>query len=365
MSTWKLNPDTGQVSGSHSDMPLVVIPSEIETGAITLAEAQSSRIYTDAGLVTEVAREVVSANELHFKSPSVDGTDEYWWDFDGVRSDYAVGATYGRNNVWSDYGAVWHMNQDPGGTPPQIVDSTGNGNSGTSIGGMNSSDLVTGQIGDGIDFDGSNDQIGGADSPSLSPTSELTIQTWVNWDAFSGANVDRIYHKNQSGNNSDNQWLGAVSGKAIIRFQDSGGTLRSVTGSTSLSTNTWYNLHGTYDGTELNIYVDASADATPLSITSGITDSSGIWRMSGDPVPRNWVNGVLDEIRVKGTALSANWITTEYNNQNDNAAYWVATDVSGGGSSIKSINGVAKADIKSFNGVTDANIKSVNGISNV
>jgi hypothetical protein len=41
MATFKLTPDTGQVSGTNTNMPLVVIPSELEMGALTTAEAKT------------------------------------------------------------------------------------------------------------------------------------------------------------------------------------------------------------------------------------------------------------------------------------------------------------------------------------
>jgi hypothetical protein len=50
------------------------------------------------------------------------------------------------------------------------------------------------------------------------------------------------------------------------------------------------------------------------------------------------------EIRYRQSALSDDWITTEYNNQNDNAAFWVATSAGGGG-------GVTRNAIFAFGGM--------------
>jgi hypothetical protein len=43
------------------------------------------------------------------------------------------------------------------------------------------------------------------------------------------------------------------------------------------------------------------------------------------------VNGYLDEIRMKNLVLSADWITTEYNNQSDVATFWTIAEEGGGG----------------------------------
>jgi hypothetical protein len=59
---------------------------------------------------------------------------------------------------------------------------------------------------------------------------------------------------------------------------------------------------------------------------------------------------------------------TDINASSTTVRYVAFIDGGAGGgptSSIKSIDGVLKADIKSFNGVLDASVKSINGISNV
>jgi hypothetical protein len=32
--------------------------------------------------------------------------------------------------------------------------------------------------------------------------------------------------------------------------------------------------------------------------------------------------GKIDEVRLRASVLSANWITTEYNNQSDESSFW-------------------------------------------
>ena len=126
---------------------------------------------------TELPREVVSfsvsaeTGEIHYRyagtlSSSVD-TDIHVY-ADGSSSDYAVGATYGRNAVWVDYEFVSH---DGGGT-----DSTGN-HSTTAEGGVTSGG-ITGEIGVGTSYDGSND---GFDTgyDSFNPRNNFTMSVWT------------------------------------------------------------------------------------------------------------------------------------------------------------------------------------------
>jgi hypothetical protein len=113
MATYKGTVNASDVSGSNlSDFPLYVDLTAIKT--FTQAEADSIRVYTDAALTTELPREIVSTEAMHIKSSSLNGGDEYWVDFDGVRSDYASDATYGAQNVWTNgYEAVYHFQEDP------------------------------------------------------------------------------------------------------------------------------------------------------------------------------------------------------------------------------------------------------------
>ena len=57
--------------------------------------------------------------------------------------------------VWdANFVMVQHMQEDPSGSAPQMIDSTVNNNDGTSAGTMTAGDQVAGQIDGSLDFDG-------------------------------------------------------------------------------------------------------------------------------------------------------------------------------------------------------------------
>lgn len=333
MATWKFVPDTGEVSGSHSDMPLVIIPSETEMGALTSAEADSVRVYTDASLTTEIPREIVNNDEIHIKPGTVSTSLEVYVDFDGVRSDYGVTATYGRNNVWSDYAAVFHMEEDPSGSAPQMVDSTGNGD-GTSNGTMASGDSVSGQLGNALDFDGTDDYISVSDAAYLDIT-EATIQGWVN--PGENGDIDFVMKPAAATYTSPFasyllrlQMRSGTSNDGPIFGINGGGTFRSSgISATTLSFSTWYMIHGTFDGSTVESYLDGSSSSSS-SYTGSITSSTYDLELGNRATGSQFRESIIDEIRIRDAAMSSTWISTEYNNQNDNAAFWVATEETGG-----------------------------------
>lgn len=95
---------------------------------------------------------------LHYKVDTVENTDlpfyVYWGN--SSLSEPAADSTYGSQAVWnSGYAAVYHMNTDPSTTG--LVDSTVNANNGIMNGSMTSDDLVDGNYGKAIEFDGIDD----------------------------------------------------------------------------------------------------------------------------------------------------------------------------------------------------------------
>jgi hypothetical protein len=70
----------------------------------------------------------------------------------------------------------------------------------------------------------------------------------------------------------------------------------------------------------------------------------------------NNLTGSIDEVGIWSRALSSTEVTALYNSGNG-FQYPFST------SSIKSINGLAKASIKSINGLAIASVKSVNGLA--
>ena len=313
------------VPSTQTDFPSYVDLDRL--GVTTLAEAQSIRVYADEAKTVEWAREIVSATEMHVKVPSLTSTVDIYVDWDGVRSDYAVTATYGRNAVWTDYAGVWHMQASSG----SFVDSTGNGNSATNTGTL--PNQVAGKIGKAQDYNGTSDKSTVAGDSTFDFSSGYTLSFWANADSFG----------NSSSSPSTAIGSGFVSGKyqfMIGNWSDWGpnnwgggfydGKWRTVSLDSFPATSTWFQTHMTYDNSSLKFFVDGANEDT-LSYTGTIsTDNPDIGFgcfLQGNG--GRLFDSRLEEIRIKITADTANWITTEYNNQNAESTFWGTwTDVS-------------------------------------
>jgi hypothetical protein len=286
MATFKLTPDTGQVSGTHTNMPLVVIPSDITNfPSLTSAEAESIRFYSDASLSTELPREVVSADEIHVKVSSVSSSTEIWADYDGIRSDYGVTDPYGRNAAWSVFGHIYHMDDGK--------DSTGNSNA---I--MNGSlpTEVSAKIGDGQDFDGNGDYMQYTDD--LATATEETILFWykgTNTGLFmpffkTGTGAKRIY--------INNGYVGEI--QALYQKTGSSDRLSSATDSdTGINDGNFHRIGITVSNSssDIKFYVDGVLVNSTMNSTnsfSGIDTATGY--IGGEvQYSRRWADGIEDE----------------------------------------------------------------------
>jgi hypothetical protein len=319
MAVYKISPASGKVTGTSSNMPLLLIPSATVIGTLTTAEANSIRIYSDSGLTTELAREVVSADEIHFKASSVSSSSEFWVDIDGVRADYAVTDTYGRNAVWSDYGGVYHLSN--------VNDSTSNGLNMTN---NNSATFGAQKIGNGATFVRSSSQwlsraynsalnIGGGDFTtslwvrSVNSTA-LQYPMGMGWDA-GNANLLYTYYYDP---------LEAVNKLKAFWYN---GSFRSVLSTTSISSNTWYYWTFRKTGSTISLSVNNGTPVTTTQNTTLQTTTAGNFTIGGQGNlgPSPYWDGQIDEVRVSKTYRSDDWIATEYQNQNNNGTFWDVT----------------------------------------
>ena len=287
--------------------------------------------FADSDTVTKLDHEIESYD-------SATGTLVAWVRIPNLSSsaDKVIYLNYGNPSspdqsnppgVWdSTYAGVWHLNEDPSGSAPQSTDSTSNNNNGSSNN-MTSGDLVTGKMAGALDFDGTDDwvQVPHSSSVNLNGTG-MTLSGWV---SSNGQTADvGILLKSTS---SYQVHLGIESGETgnLRVLTPSGPYSRLDTTSTVPTNGTWTYLTGTYDGTTVRLYYNATEEATDTRTgnINATTEPVVIGRRAiGD---NRFLNGAIDEVRMSNVARSAGWIQTEYNNQSSPSTFITLTP--GGG----------------------------------
>ncbi len=209
------------------------------------------------------------------------------------------------NATWNtNYKTVYHLKN---GTTLALTDSTATGKTLTNNATVTA---TTGQIDGAASFSGSNYLTA---SDTGLPTGAKTISMWVFPTTFTSSNNMLVYG---TGGTQDRLTLWRFSGTGTSL--DFAGWADDVSYAHSFSTNTWYNISGTFNGSTVSIYLNGTLVAGPTSATWNTTLGEGL--QIG-----NWATydaagkfqGIMDEIRISNIARSADWIMTEYNNQNN------------------------------------------------
>jgi hypothetical protein len=152
-----------------------------------------------------------------------------------------------------------------------------------------------------MDFDGSEDFL--ETSNSSINTSFCTVSNWININAILGR--PSFNRKNLNPGTvviflaeSFTQW------QFNIRLSGSEGTTRGCRGTTIVSTNTWYHICGTYDGTIQRIYVNGVQENTNTINGTISTTNYDISNIGRNPTGISYWNGKISDVRYFDTALT-------------------------------------------------------------
>jgi len=212
--------------------------------------------------------------------------------------------------------------------PADHYDSTSNDNDGVAHGGVVL--CVDGKI-DGADmFDGIDDYVSVGDDSSLDGDGgwdEMTVEFWVK-SSMDNQHATIILSKRDTSTYGSYQIGFDSAGDSQLfwgLYLDSGYGETSYADAPTLTTNQWYHVVGTFDGSVINLYINGSLEAT--SSKSGnikATDDTPLrlgCRGAGSGTERHF-KGFLDEVRISNIARSSSWISTCFNNQHDPSGFY-------------------------------------------
>ena len=232
---------------------------------------------------------------------------------------YGRDASYARNpsNVWdSDYVMVQHMDDDP--DTSHVTGSTTNAMSGVKEA-ANEPNEVDAKIAKGQDGDGVNDDIDCGTSLILNPNEAITVEHWL-WmrtTAVAQVSVDRNNVYRLFVNSGGRMYFYVhVNGS----WNNGQGNLRPYVPATGV----WHHVAMVYDSSDgiLRAYTNGASAGTLDLQTSVYLTTQTLFRTYIGSSGGNYVNGVLDEVRISKVARSADWIATEHSNQSDPASFY-------------------------------------------
>ena len=185
-------------------------------------------------------------------------------------------------------------------------DLSQNSNGGTLTNGPTFSSISSGVVG----FDGSNDYINGVHNAQVDLTGNMTAEAWfyISSNTFDWV---RVFGKSDAVNNSNRTYgLWYNIGISAFLYQRYGSSAINAQVTRTVSTNTWYHMVGTSNGTSHVLYLNAeiaasgTAGSTFYSTTTPYTVG-----FAGFHAP---LSGYVSSVRLYNRTLSASEIRQNY-----------------------------------------------------
>jgi hypothetical protein len=135
----------------------------------------------------------------------------------------------------------------------------------------------------------------------------ITVNAWVKMNTLGG--LYEIVGRHTDGNNA--QWSLRVDESWKIQFLLKGSVFSNTVSNKVIADDVWHLITGTYDGSNVKIYIDGNLDVSkPLTWSiASCPNSSQIWSYIWNSERFKWY---IDEVRIYNRALLASEIQTLY-----------------------------------------------------
>ena len=326
----KITIDHNKVQNSdQSNFPVLVSLSGLSNVNLKGTDVR----FTSSDGTTELARDVekyssgslISWVKIPTLSSSAD-TVIYMYYGNPTAAEPSPSGTYGSQKVWDDGGSnyfkgVWHL---PNGTVLSPNDSTSN-----AINGTNGStvSVASGKIDGGASFSGDSNSYVGLGAYNPLPSGVGTVSIWVNWNSSSlNINNYALAQGNDDPSSSGISVWGLdvlpnpnnLQATVSLLYGSPSVGARWVSANVSANTGTWHLLTAVMKPNAQELYFDGVLvqNGTLSTVTPSPSAGMFIGKTSRSNPYSYAFNGLLDEARVSATSRSADWIKTEFNNQN-------------------------------------------------
>lgn len=295
-------------------------------------ESSSNRkkiAITESDGTTEVKAEIVrwdhSARKvwIKFKATSISSTSDtiFYLYYDKTHADNTnigdVTETAAQDVYDNNHLSVYNLEQDPSGSAPQMLDSTSNNNDGTSNGTMTSGDLVDGQIGKGIEFDGVDDDLQLSDNTIWDGATTLTISSWIKYDpSASDDDLNIITDFKHTPSDISLKFRVQKSRQAILFAVCDGTTEENLfTDNNTILPSTWYHVAVVFvGGTSISTYINGElSKSTGITVASLDSEDNAIFIGRDAYIGGvSHYKGIIDQVSISNVARSAEWINAQY-----------------------------------------------------
>ncbi len=162
-------------------------------------------------------------------------------------------------------------------------------------------------------FDGTDDYVGVESAAAKYGYSNYSVSLW--YKSFATTADQKMVMRRASGGGNVNFALGFDATYHPTIFFYNSSTIYSAVSPDVGTTNSWTHLMGTWDGTNLKLYVNGvlKATSTPGATPSTGTMSTDIGRDPTDTAHRNYFRGILDDVKIYNYTRTAAQVQADFN----------------------------------------------------
>ncbi len=208
-----------------------------------------------------------------------------------------------------------------------VRDNSGNGNNANLSNIATSTFFVPGKIGQGFNFDGSNDALNAGSAAVLDNLSAMTLSVWVKLSSYGAGGGGYLINKgdNSSGGHGWSLFISQSNGLITFtaRYNTTNLLSQGAVNTFSLSDmNKWVHIMVTWDGstnsaTGVHIYKNGNE----ISYSSQVNGSSSYLSDAADNlnigdgglISNRQSNGIIDDVRIYNRVLTSNELSQIYN----------------------------------------------------
>jgi hypothetical protein len=243
-------------------------------------------------------------------------------------SNSSCGDQQNPEGVWdSNYLFVSHMNDK---TTSSISDSTPNANDGTKAGSNNPTE-IDGIVGKAQDYERNNQSRIEMDNKT-SPLDAFTLECWVKLETEGGLAHQLIsdqYNVVSFGQLSYKMWIAPTVDTLNLKvFSDSGQIVSLESDSDKFTTGQWYYIVGKWDkdggANNAITYIDSVVDDTATGTGTMASHENTVFHIGYEEALggyRNYLDGIMDEVRVSKVSRSPSWIKATYYTINSSSTF--------------------------------------------
>lgn len=307
--------NSSKVTGTNTNFPVLItdasgnIPDAFFSYVVD-SLGKDIRFYASDG-VTELKREIAYFNagtkkiEAWVQIASLTSTNDVF-----IVCRCGGSTKVNDTGVWSDVHneAVYHFND--------LTDSSGNGCDASIAAGSPTS--TSGKVGKAYLFNDSNgDYLQVGTHSNLNLTTVGSLSAWVKGTQAGHHSV--IFGKGNYGTNVNGYVFDAIGDLNL--FLADASSYDYLSGANNIGDGNWHHVVGTWDSSTMRLFIDGSPRET---LTETRIPVSNVYDLLIGKAPgySQTYRGYLDEARINSTVLSANWIATEYANQNSPSTFY-------------------------------------------